>query len=277
MSARWATYAAFGLFVLTVTATPSRAQAPSPTPPAPLRVMTFNIHSGHGNLAAVADLIRSADPDVVGLQEVDVHWGERSGFADQATELATALEMEVRFAPIYTESADAPGRPPRQFGVAILSRLPVLSWTNHPLTRLSTQEESAPEPLPGFLQVTVDVAGTPVDVFDTHLDFRPDPRVRTTQVAEMLALVGEGGGPTILMGDMNAPPERQELRPLLTRFTDAWTAAADPGYTFPADDPVRRIDYVLLSGPLSVVEVHVPERVASDHRPVVADLVLSKH
>src|SRR2546423_15693039 len=51
----------------------------------PLRVMTYNIRPGHGNLAGTADAIRSATPDLVALQEVDVHWAEPSNFWDQGT------------------------------------------------------------------------------------------------------------------------------------------------------------------------------------------------
>lgn len=234
------------------------------------RVMTFNIHAGHGDLERVAHTIREADPDVVGLQEVDVNWAERSGFVDQAALLAAWLGMEFRFAPIYVLPAPGPDRPPRQFGVAILSRHPIVSWHNHEITRLSTQAEAGPRPMPGFLQVTIDLAGTKVDVFDTHLDFRPDPAVRARQAADMLAIIGDRKGPTILLGDLNAPPDSEELRPLFTRFGDAWTRSRAPGHTYPGDAPVRRIDYVLFSG-LRVVAARVPVTDASDHRPVVVD------
>jgi len=237
--------------------------------------MTYNIHYGDPDLGRIAAVICAAEADIVGLQEVDVHWSERSGFADQAAEIAAACGMDFRFGPIYSLPPIASGAPPREFGVAILTRRPILSSRNHLLTRLSTQQEgTAPAPAPGFLQVTVDVDGTAVDAFATHLDYRPDPSVRGTQVAEMLAIIGEQGRPTILMGDMNAPPEREELAPLFARLRDAWSGSADPGFTFPGDAPVRRIDYVFVTGPLRVVSARVPDTAASDHRPVVAELVL---
>src|SRR5438309_6175564 len=105
-----------------------------------LRVMSYNIQSGAGNLERTAGVIRDEHPDVVALQEVDVHWAERSRFADQARELATRLKMDVRFAPIYHIASPEPDRPAREFGVALLSRLSVVSWRNDTLTRLSTQE-----------------------------------------------------------------------------------------------------------------------------------------
>lgn len=242
--------------------------------PGELRVMTYNIHFGHENVPRLASVICGTEADVVALQEVDVHWSERSGFADQAAEIASACGMEFRYGPIYDLPPLEPGKPNRRFGVAILSRRPILSSRNHLLTRLSTQADAAREPMPGFLQVTVDVDGTEVDVFSTHLDYRPDPSVRRTQVGEMLAILGDGSRPTLLMGDMNAPPDREELAPLFARLRDSWAGNADPGFTYPGDAPTARIDYVFVSGPVRAVSARVPATDASDHRPVLADLVL---
>jgi endonuclease/exonuclease/phosphatase family metal-dependent hydrolase len=235
--------------------------------------MTYNIHFGDPDLSKIAEVICAAEPDVVALQEVDVHFSERSGFADQAAEIASKCGMEFRYGPIYDMPPLEPGKPNRQFGPAILTRFPVVSWKNHLLTRLSTQAEGPPTPMPGFLQVTLDVAGTEVDVFSTHLDYRRDPAVRTAQVAEMLAILGTPSRPTILMGDMNAGPGQEELAPLFARLRDAWAGHTDPGNTVPVDAPTNRIDYIFLAGPLRAASARVLDTTASDHRPVVAELV----
>jgi endonuclease/exonuclease/phosphatase family metal-dependent hydrolase len=243
----------------------------------PLRVMTYNIRSGNGNLAGTADAIRAHSPDVVALQEVDVHWAERSNFVDQASTLGETLGMQVRFARIYQLAGARSEDPPREFGVALLSRFPILDWTIHFITRLSTQEENPqPAPLPGFLEAKLDIRGTAVRVFDTHLDYRADPRVRQQQVSEMLAYIGEPSAPTLLFGDLNAPPDAPEIQPLLERLHDAWPASAGPGLTDPADVPRKRIDYVLVSRHFRVRGATVPVTLASDHRPVVVDLVLTR-
>jgi endonuclease/exonuclease/phosphatase family metal-dependent hydrolase len=253
--------------ILTLVLTAAALSSPA-APRADLSVMTFNIHAGAGSdgafdLPRVADAIREQQPDVVGLQEVDVHWSERSGFADEAAELARSLGMAVRFAPIY----DLPGSPRRQYGVAVLSRYPVLRAANHSITRLSTQDPDAvPAPAPGFAEAVIGAPGGPVAVYVTHLDFRPDPAVRATQVREMLAIMR--GPRQVLLGDFNAEPGAPELAPLWERLADAGGTA-----TFPADAPVKRLDYVTASGGYRVVDVRVPATLASDHRPVVARLV----
>jgi endonuclease/exonuclease/phosphatase family metal-dependent hydrolase len=239
--------------------------------------MTYNIRSGNGDLSGTAQAIGAAAPDVVGLQEVDVHWAERSNFADQAAALGEQLHMQVRFARIYQLSGVRPEDPPREFGVALLSKFPILDWTNHVITRHSTQDTTAaPSPMPGFLEAALDVHGTRVRVFDTHLDYRADPHVRAQQVAETLAYIGFPSTPTLLFGDLIAPPDAPEIQPRLERLHDAWPASAGPGLTDPADEPRKRIDYVLASQHFSVGVVSVPVTLASDHRPVVVNLVLKQ-
>jgi endonuclease/exonuclease/phosphatase family metal-dependent hydrolase len=243
----------------------------------PLRVMSYNIQAGGGDLSRIADVIRSEAPDVVALQEVDVHWSARSGFADQANELAGALGMEARFGAIYRLPSDSAATPPRQYGLAFLTRRPIRGFRNHSIPRLSTVEpETDPLPRPGFLELIIDVQGADVRVFNTHLDYRADPRVRRMQVSAMLDIIGEHATPTILTGDLNAPPDADELQPLFTRFRDAWTAVDDAGPTYPAHAPLRRIDYVLVSDEFRVRDARVIPSVASDHRPVVADLQLAR-
>jgi endonuclease/exonuclease/phosphatase family metal-dependent hydrolase len=237
--------------------------------------MTYNIRSGNGNLDATAAAIRAQSPDVVALQEVDVHWADRSGFADQVSALAAKLGMQARFAPIYQLPGLTPGAPQREFGVALLSRYPIVRFSNDTITRLSTQVQNpVPMPAPGLLDALLDVHGHPVRVFNTHLDYRKDPAVRTTQVQQMLGFIGDLAVPTLVFGDMNAAPDAPELQPLLARLHDAWSSSTNPGFTYPADVPRERIDYVLVSPQFTVRSVRVPDTQASDHRPVVVELVL---
>lgn len=238
-----------------------------------LRATTYNIAAGRGDLDAIAAVIEDSGADIVALQEVDVHWSGRSGFADQAGMLAERLSMNVRFGPIYRLPGATESDPPREFGLAILSRYPIVEFTNHEITRLSTQEQDAPpRPMPGFLEAVVQVRDVRVRVFDTHLDYRPDPRVRAAQAREMLDIIAAGQGPAILMGDMNARPDAPEIAPLLDALRDSWTGPG--GESYPADAPDRRIDYILVSDDFDVVNTRVPDTRASDHRPVVADLLL---
>ncbi|MFI1964546.1 endonuclease/exonuclease/phosphatase family protein [Streptomyces pathocidini] len=247
----------------------------------PLRVASYNVHAGIGqdgafDIQRTAEAIRALDADVVGLQELDVHWDQRSEWRNLANDLARSLGMRVYFAPIYSLDPATEGNPRREYGVAVLSRLPILSAGNHEITRLSTQVENpAPAPAPGFAEVVVRAHGVPVHVYTTHLDYRPDPAVRKAQVADTRRIMAEdcdrrGRCPhQVLTGDFNAAPDAPELAPLWERLADAGPAI---GGTYPADAPRQRIDYVTASKGIRVRTAAVPDTLASDHRPIVADL-----
>ena len=247
------------------------------------KVMTYNIHAGigldgHYNLSRIADEIRASRADIIALQEVDVHWDSRSNYDDMINELAKELNMFYFFAPIYDFDPLLENEPRRQYGVGVLSKFPILKAKNHSITRLSTQD---PNPLPalapGFLEVLLNVKGAKLSFYVTHLDFRPDPTVRQMQVADMLQIISSSKNAKLLAGDMNASPNAPELSPLFSRFKDAWsTTNPEPGYTFPADNPINRIDYILTSPQINVKQTNVLSTLASDHLPVLADITIKR-
>lgn len=250
--------------------------------PAVIRLMNYNIAAGFGDIHAIAEVIREFDPDVVALQEVDVHWSNRSAYENQIEYLAEVLDMHYFYAPIYTLPPRRPGEdvPQREYGLAFLSKEPIRYAENHQISRHSTQAEvPGIEVLPGFPEIALPFPGGIVHIFNTHLDYRPDPAVRQTQVKEMIGIMEQAEGPVVLAGDLNARPDAQELSPLFEILRDAWDARAeadDPGYTFPAEAPDRRIDYVLHSPGIEVIGISVPDKQTSDHLPVVVDFIVKE-
>jgi len=108
----------------------------------------------------------------------------------------------------------------------------------------------------------------------THLDATRDDTARWQQALRLNERFGHDAIPTIFAGDFNARPDTRVMQALLDRFTDA--SAATPAPTSPAKQPTARIDYVLLcpAGAWRVVSARVlPEAVASDHRPLLVELV----
>ena len=237
--------------------------------------MSYNIEYGHEGLDSVAAVIRGEHPDIVGLQEVDVHWSARSNFVDQAAMLSKATGMNYRFARIYQLPNADQSKPPREFGVALLSRYPIVAFMNHEITRLSTQD-STPTPalLPGLLDATLNINGRNIRVFNVHLDYRADPSVRAKQVSEIIWYIARDTTSTILTGDLNASPDAPELKPLLDILGDSWPRDQKPGLTFSSTKPEKRIDYVLVSDRFCTTKTQIPTVYASDHFPIVIDLVL---
>ena len=56
-------------------------------------------------------------------------------------------------------------------------------------------------------------------------------------------------------------------------FNDAWELGnATSGYSFPSDNPVRRIDYILTTRDIFIKKSYLLNTTASDHLPVIADI-----
>ncbi len=240
-----------------------------------MRALTFNIRHGAGldgvhDLERVARLIEGAAPDVVALQEVDRHLGPRSGYVDQVGWLAGRLEMDHAYGPVVDlgPGESGPDGARRQYGIALLSRVPLYGTRNLLLTRPRGGEQR------GLLGGAVDVEGRAVRVFCTHLQHRSraERLAQATQIAESVAA---GADPVVVMGDLNARPGDPEIAPLTDVLDDAWAVAGDgPGFTFDAATPHARIDYILTSGDLLARSAAVLQTDASDHLAVVADLEL---
>jgi endonuclease/exonuclease/phosphatase family metal-dependent hydrolase len=242
----------------------------------PIRVMSFNIHHGRGvdgrlDLARVAAEVRHSGADIVGLQEVDRHWSERSDLADQAADLARALHMHVAYGANLDLDPRNPGEPRRQYGNAILSDAPLREWRNTLLPRTGNSEQR------GLLEALISVRRVPVRMFSTHLQHNSQPE-RIAQIAAIRRVIGACQESVVLTGDLNAHPGTPEIDTITEDLIDAWAeAGVGDGYTYPAEDPNARLDYVLHSNDVSTCTAAVHCTDASDHLPVTADLALPGH
>ena len=256
---------------------PAQARGEDPPGPATVRLATFNIHHAEGadgklDLDRVAEAVRAAD--IVAVQEVDVRFRARSEFVDQAEALGRRLGGQVVFTGNLTEGDG-------QYGVALVSRFPILESKNHPLPRSAGRENAEPR---GLLAVTVAVGGRPLRVHVTHLahDSAAD---RTMQVDRVRAIVAAGSGPKVVMGDLNFRPDSPAYARLLgpadaqPLLVDAWAKVGEgDGFTIGHSDKTRgRIDYILLSPDLAanLIAARVDQATqASDHQPLFATLRL---
>jgi endonuclease/exonuclease/phosphatase family metal-dependent hydrolase len=252
--------------------------------------MTYNIRHGCGNddrvdLERIAGVIRSINPDIVTLQEVDRFW-PRSGNVDQPAELARMLEMHACFAANLELAPNSTGDRLREYGVLILSKAPI-RWWNH--SRFP--ETSGWEPR-GLLEARIDhpITGE-IAVLATHFQAGPacgedEARRQRSEQARLTAeRIRVMQCPVLLMGDLNAGPGDSEVASLFRQsgLRDAWAVAGGGnGFTFPAspfETARSRIDYALVADEFTVESVTVVDnavtRMASDHFPVIADLRLA--
>ena len=251
----------------------------APAPDRAMRVLVYNIHAGTdaagtGNLARVAALVAETDADVALLQEVD-RGTTRSGGVDQVAE----LERLTGYHGAFGRTLDYQGG---QYGIAILSRWPILSDTMIQLPVVPPQERAGGSYEPrGALHVRIAVPGrsVPVDLVNTHLDPSGDPHYRRQEIAGVLRAIDDlRSAATVLGGDLNATPDDSAIASIAgSGLRDAWTACSSsgPGLTYPASVPVKRIDYLWLPAGASCRTATVLNTEASDHRPLLVTLTLA--
>jgi endonuclease/exonuclease/phosphatase (EEP) superfamily protein YafD len=111
---------------------------------------------------------------------------------------------------------------------------------------------------------------------NTHLDPQDGP-ARAQEIARLVdayKLQAASHEPILLGGDFNTTPEDAVLAPLKAAgLRDAWAeCGAGDGFTYPADKPAKRIDYLFLSGDLHCSKAEVVDTRVSDHRPLLVTL-----
>ncbi len=237
-----------------------------------MRVATYNIHHGAGeddvfDLDRLTSAITRFAPDVIGLQEVDRHFGDRSGNLDTLSLVTEALGLHATYGPalVYEEGSGT-----AVYGNAVLSRWPVIGSE---VVQLPGREGLETRSLLVSTIDTGDVAGQ-ITFACTHFSYE-ELEARAAQMSAAAAVLAQCAAPVIFVGDFNTTPGSPELAPLLETFTDCWAAVGDgPGLTCPAVQPEERIDFVLAGAGVVPVSAVVPDTDASDHRPVVVDLQL---
>jgi endonuclease/exonuclease/phosphatase family metal-dependent hydrolase len=251
--------------------------------------MSYNIHrwagqDGRLDVARLAHVVRSTGADVVGLNEVLHPVTGRRQPREPLAELAERLGMFYVFGPSGWIDRRGPGWH-GPIGNALLSRYPLLDVTNTPLVRLQTTKQRS------LLAATLgDGPSQGLRAHVTHLDHAFEG-TRLLQIRGVLRHL-PAQGPHYVGGDFNTPGfvgrrARYLLPPVLrylqrAGYRDAFHEVGHGnGRTFPSASPVFRIDFLFLPAEyasalrwayaLNSKVTHL----ASDHRPVVAELSLA--
>ncbi|QDT09628.1 endonuclease/exonuclease/phosphatase family protein [Planctomycetes bacterium K23_9] len=236
--------------------------------PIRLRVLSYNIHHGEGvdgkrDLPRIANVIRSVQPDLVALQEVDQN-AKRSGNVDQPQKLGRLTQMNVAFGPNIKLQGG-------HYGNAILSRFPIATHANHRLPNLDDGEQR------GVLaaEISVPKIAEKLLILATHFDHRrnQDERIQSAQAINVL--LKDDPRPALLIGDLNDVLGSEPLGLLRKQWT---VTNADAMPTIPVAKPTRQIDFILFRPgkrwrAIETTVLH--EAVASDHRAIFSVLELS--
>lgn len=219
-----------------------------------VRVGTYNILHGKltdGNEGLIGQALREADADIVGLQEVDVGTA-RVGGRDVLRTVAEAGGYPY-FA--FCRAIELEGG---EYGTAVLSRYPILSFAVTPLPSKNVEGRS-------LGHAVIDLGGETLDFFNTHVSYK-SPVARRIQLACVADEV-RGCERYILTGDFNT----EDLSELAV-FTGQETLNPRAFVThYPTG---VAIDHILVPAGTRAENVQMPTWSYSDHYPLIADIYL---
>ena len=215
-----------------------------------LVVMTANLYFGGVDPRSVVRLVREHDVDVLSLQELTPEAVARLDAAG-LRDLLPGRVLRAR---------------PRAAGTGLLARGALRPVATKPGAELQASLRLA--------------GGQDLRLVAVH----PYPPISAAGVHDWQAVLRGLPGPSddrrahVLLGDFNATLDHRELRRVLDRgYTDAADATGDGlSPTFPVTWPIRliAIDHVLVPRTIGVRRVSIGDLPGSDHRAVIAELVL---
>lgn len=236
-----------------------------------MRFLLYNIRYGTGgkrwdlafggylgmtssNLENIITFIKSADPDIVGLVEVDAG-SYRTRRRNQAQTIADALGHYHTYASKYDNRLAGLLPLMNKQGNAFLAKD---SFTNEHFHYFDK----------GVKRLVIELELENLTVFLVHLSL--SYRVRHHQLGELYSLVKETDKPHIVAGDFNALWGEREIM-LFLAATGLKNADPELRPSFPSWSPKRHLDFILHSPEIRPTGFTMPKVGYSDHLPLLCD------
>ncbi len=230
-----------------------------------MKLMTFNTQHCLNYLEQRVDYeimaraILDCEADIVGLNEM-FDEGMGAVFGAQTKKLSALTGLENHF----FAKAISDGWGP--YGNGILSRYKILKAENIKIPDPKVRENPN-----GYYETRCLLKATlegGITVLVTHFGLNPDEhRNAVSTIVEHMA-----DKKCILMGDFNVTPDNKVLDPIRERMIDTGAGFPKSKMSWPSDAPRMKIDYIFVSPDIEVISADIPEIVASDHRPHIAEI-----
>ena len=229
-----------------------------------LKVLCYNLRFGElANLKDLGTFIKSENPDIVMLQEVDIFTQREKAVHQNGKNFIAELGYYTEMMSAFGKSINYKGG---YYGLGILSKYPILSMQKIflPLVEDGREQRS-------LLIARIELDnGLEVTVASTHLDLKP--KIRLVQVAYINEILSQETNPVILAGDFNAKPGSPEISVGMKN----WKKACNDDLTTSSKNPGAKIDYIFCypENSWNVIDSKTSEVTLSDHFPVISVLEL---
>lgn len=243
-----------------------------------ISVLSFNVfHFGNFKkrheldtyIPEFADYIKKINADIVGFNEV-YDDGPNSGFKNQVANVAKMSDYKYDFFAKATDVDEDDIMYP--FGNGLMSHFPfesgVIPIPDPPKSMLNGEYAETR----CVLRADFNFNDKRLTVLDCHFGLNDAEQENAVKI--ICDIADSCDNDIILMGDFNATPDCPILQPLYDRFTDTSELLKNQPFTFPSDNPFKKIDYILTKGNIKICSATVIEEIISDHLPVLVVLDL---
>ena len=211
-------------------------------------------------LPEITKFVKSVDPDIVGLIEVDTG-SIRSRKVNQAEKIASDLGMNTSYETKYgTKSFNKMLPIVRKQGNAFMAAPRVHGEKFHYFDT-------------GIKRLIIELEMRDFAVFLVHLSLKY--RHRHLQLRHLYDLIAATEKPVIVAGDFNTFWGENEIY-LFKRAAGLTSANADGIPTYPSRSPRKELDFILYQEGIEVTGFEVPQVKLSDHLPLVCDFETCK-
>lgn len=242
------------------------AQENKSNEPIKLKILCYNLRFGElASLEQLANFIKSQNPDIVALQEVDVKTNRTNALHQNGKDFITELGFRTGLLTAYATTIPHAGG---YYGIGILSKYPFTETRRIMLPF----PEGAKEQRAMLYSVVELNNGQLLTFVSTHLDHSISS-VRQKQVKALNKAMKRNPYPMIVCGDFNATPDSPEI----SQEMSIWKQVTNADFTIPAKAPKSKIDYIFCfpGNRWKVISTETPKVPLSDHLPVKAELELS--
>jgi endonuclease/exonuclease/phosphatase family metal-dependent hydrolase len=210
-------------------------------------------------LPEIAKFIKSVDPDIVGLIEVDTG-SIRSRNVNQAEKLAGDLGMNTSYETKYGQKSFNQLLPiVRMQGNAFMAAPRMHGETFHYFDT-------------GIKRLIIELEMQDYAIFLVHLSLKY--RHRHLQLRRLYDLIQETKKPVVVAGDFNTFWGENEIY-LFMKAAGLRSANVDSLPTYPSRAPRKELDFILYQDGIEVTSFDIPNIRLSDHMPLVCDFELA--
>ena len=229
-----------------------------------MKIMTFNTQHCLNyverkiDFDIMAKAILSVNADIVGLNEMRDQ-GRSENYKAQTSILSNLTGLKYNYFAKAIEFKDGP------YGNGFISKIPIVKAETIIIPDPNPRTGDRYYETRAVLKAELENGLT---VLVTHFGLNKDEQ----ESAVKTVLENLKSEKCILMGDFNVLPSDPILIPIRERMKDASDYVGEAKLSFPSINPVEKIDYIFVSKDIEIISADIPDIVASDHRPHIAEI-----